>query len=164
MKYLYNGIECIALPKWDKEKYPCVVLSGIEPQTPSDSRPLTMYAFPEVKYGDSVFGGRYIKCEPNGNYFTAYVYEDEWQVTEPDDSDLVTHFMLSGTDNVFWTNVDLHNEDGTLYLAASKAVNAETGEEIDYSPIPVTAPQLDPLSLWLGYQAGQWVARQRGKA
>ena len=31
-------------------------------------------------------------------------------------------------------------------------------------PIPVTAPALDPLSLFLGWKAGNWVARQRGKA
>lgn len=52
---------------------------------------------------------------------------------------------------VFWTNTDILNSDGTLYLAASE-------------PIPVSAPQLDPLSLLMGRKAGNWVARQRGKA
>ena len=51
-----------------------------------------------------------------------------------------------------WTNTDLLNYDGSVYLAAS-------------DPIPVgTAPALDPLSLFMGWKAGNWVARQRGKA
>ena len=49
-----------------------------------------------------------------------------------------------------WTNTDIYNTDGTLYLAAS-------------APIPILAPALDPLSLFLGWKAGNWVARQRGK-
>ena len=49
-----------------------------------------------------------------------------------------------------WSNYDILNTDGTLYLAAS-------------DPIPIPAPVIDPLSMWLGYQAGQWVVRQRGK-
>lgn len=52
--------------------------------------------------------------------------------------------------NVVWSDYNILNTDGTLYLAASE-------------PIPILAPALDPLSLFLGWKAGNWVARQRGK-
>ena len=48
-------------------------------------------------------------------------------------------------------------------MAGETKINNEVATASE--PIPVgTAPALDPLSLWLGWKAGNWVARQRGKA
>ena len=46
-------------------------------------------------------------------------------------------------------------------MAGETKINNEVATASD--PIPVTAPALDPLSLFMGWKAGNWVARQRGK-
>ena len=52
---------------------------------------------------------------------------------------------------IFWTNTDILNEDGTLYLAASDPI-----------PVTITAP-IDPTSLLMGYRVGQMIRGMRLK-
>ena len=53
--------------------------------------------------------------------------------------------------------------DGTIYLAASCPINAETGEEVhDYCLHPTSQP-IDPNSLLQGYLVGCRLRAMRGK-
>ena len=137
MNYLYNGVELPALPEWDKETYPYALIYK------------------------SSFGGHVLfLTDVVGTYTSSVVYyngvridcdcaqgETEWS----DFSDAMSfERYIAASTHYVWANYDILKGDGTLYLAAS-------------DPIPVTAPALDPLSMWLGWKAGNWVARQRGK-
>ena len=140
--YLYNGMEFPAPPEWNKEKYPFAVIS-------KDAFNYYFYITGK-EINESLTGTihngwhcrvPYVKYQKTGN---------EWVYQSQGDS---IGSLGDGviTSKVYWTNTDLYYNDGTLYLAASE-------------PIPVgTAPGLDPLSMWLGWKAGNWVARQRGK-
>jgi hypothetical protein len=50
--------------------------------------------------------------------------------------------------DVFWTNTDILNEDGSLYLAAS-------------DPIPVGGEPIDPTSFMQGWLVGRRLAGMR---
>ena len=135
MYYLYNGAELPVLPEWDKQTYPYAVIA----KATGSHRYLFMcverpyYDGSKVQLGSSVlFSNFYAKG-------TGEVWSEPKETT-------ITEYS-----GIFWTNTDILNSDGTIYLATSE-------------PIPITAPVLDPLSLWLGWKAGNWVARQRGKA
>lgn len=159
MNYLYNGVELPALPEWDRVAYPYAImvwggtggnrLSHCLLWAFSNPHHLTHYNSIQNKY--SIWISEDEKClysqakynSKNGTYepFPAMVeYPNE---TYPYNKNGLT----SKTD---WANYDVLDNKGTLYLAAS-------------DPIPVgTAPQLDPLSLFMGWKAGNLVARQRG--
>lgn len=129
--YLYNGVELPVLPEWNKETHP----HGIVGYSSNYG-----YMF---SYSDTLW-----IADNNGEIrpprFLTYKLSDDgtaWVSTGGVIDDITP----------IWTNTDIYNEDGTLYLAAS-------------DPIPVAAPALDPLSLFMGWKAGNWVARQRGKA
>ena len=62
----------------------------------------------------------------------------------------------------FWENEAYRTVDfGTTAQEVSEEFY--TWFTANATPIPVLAPTLDPLSMWLGWKAGNWVARQRGK-
>lgn len=143
--YLYNGIELPALPI-DKTAYPYVVISsylgGAIPTIPYSVRAFA--AKPTVWEGDD---GTFIvgnADETAGYCSSKYLTASGW-------NDVSTATGNGGVNSgiIKWSNFDIYNTDGTLYLAASE-------------PVPILAPAIDPLSMWLGYQAGQWVVRQRG--
>lgn len=136
--FLFNGVPLPALPEWDKTTY--------------------FYAYMYHGSGGDFFAIAKRRSEPwvDGEGVDVVAFYDlmlykvsgsAWVFLSNRDS--MMHSLK--TTDIFWVNTDLYHTDGTLYLAAS-------------DPIPVgTAPQLDPLSLWLGWKAGNWVARQRGK-
>ena len=138
MNYLYNGVELPALPEWDKEIYPYALIF----KATFDAYILFL-------------------TDVKGTYANAVVYYDgnrtdcscaqgdaDW--SEFSEVLSFVRYIASST-RYIWSNYDILNSDGSIYLAAS-------------DPIPVTAPALDPLSLFMGWKAGNWVARQRGKA
>lgn len=146
-KCSYNGTILYALPEWNKKTHPYALirkkLGGDYVLILSTTLPLYGDTIESNSFGAVSYSSPHLESVSE---FTLNTYAPWGELTEEDDTG------ISGS-LVIWTNTDILNEsDGTLYLAAS-------------DPIPVvTAHQLDPLSLWLGYQAGQWVARQRGKA
>lgn len=143
--YLYNGVELPALPNWDKALYPYVYISngfsGIGRK---------FVCFQNIEYGvnDS---GYYCLVIPAGTGMSGLYSDGQWKTPTVTTTD--TRITIPN-DAFVWANFDVLNEDGSVYLAASEPV-----------PIlaPILAPTLDPLSLWLGWEAGNWVARQRGK-
>lgn len=104
--YLYNGVQLPKLPEWDREAYPYAVIgnhwTGLS---------LQLHVSQTSIYNES--GG--------------YVYVDTprqgWQykngIWEGMSLDPVDSMPLL---DAIWTNTDIHNEDGTLYLAASEPV------------------------------------------
>lgn len=138
MKYLYNGVELPALPEWDKTQYPCAViiyspLFGV-PQW-------KLYACPEFIYRKTdssyQFGcSRHKIWTSGGAGWTAQ-------------SDVAEERYITsvGSSSVKWTNQDIFNEDGTVWLAASE-------------PVPVT----DHNARIMGWIVGKRLAAQRGKA
>lgn len=147
MNYFYNGVELPALPEWDREMYPYAYIMGFTKSTGISydfvvcANPLT-YKKPFLYdyYVVSVYGNGGLFDLDDGEWVL-------WRMDEPLDKGYKADEIP-----FLWTNHDvLNTTDGSVYLAAS-------------DPIPVSAPQFDPLSLFMGWKAGNWVARQRGKA
>lgn len=153
-EYLFNGVELPALPEWDKTAYPYVVIY----KEVGGWYALEMFTEQPIAYSD---GENYLVCGVPGGcgalyWGTVSSTDREWgdnAYATYDSYDGREIQFLDGTKylySLFWSNSDILKEDGTLYLAASE-------------PIPILAPVIDPLSMWLGHQAGQWVVMQRGK-
>lgn len=146
MKCLFNGVELPTLPEWDVQAYPYATITL-----------------------NKTFGLYYLKC-----FSEAVYYESDGVVyfggTDENQVGLITSGYATGTDEwgefqeyesssirlvdtdtvaLIWTNFNAEY-NGVMYMQASE-------------PIPILAPVIDPLSMWLGWKAGNWVARQRGK-
>lgn len=152
--YLYNGIKIDEIPSFPSD-YPYLVLVH---WSPDNGVPYRLYGCSSrpIITGDN----KLLLNEIVGTGLTKYSLVSFYNYVSTDSVDgwdavytlgLRTQPIELSGDLAFWTNTDILNPDGTLYLAAS-------------TPIPVSAPQLDPLSLLMGWKAGNWVARQRGKA
>jgi hypothetical protein len=122
---LYNGVELPSLPEWDKETYPYAVIQQL------NSRWFKLWVMKEKPY----VSGNYLHITSDSltwdNYYAFdNTYTDAW-------GSLGAVSTASQTASSFiWSNADILNEDGTLYLAAS-------------DPIPVTtATPIDPTSLY----------------
>lgn len=156
--YLYNGVELPPLPEWDKKKYP----------------------FAMVDYSSATENYRvwFLSTKAYRGSFGIVMFSGSGMVSDCSDGvwELIEEWDADGSSDIVpltpkWTNYDYLDydvysdaADGTVILAASYPINAETGEEIrDYAPTPILAPVIEPLSMWLGWKAGNWVARQRGK-
>lgn len=150
MNYLYNGVELPALPDWDKEMYPYAYIC--QSWVLSSYYVLRMFKEPYILDGSTRFanficedGETFLQCDAKSQSTSWRTVSEIITNSEDDTNELMR-------ENMVWSNFDLVGKDGTLYLAASE-------------PIPVgTAPTIDPLSLFMGWKAGNWVARQRGKA
>ncbi len=115
--YLYNGVQLPKLPEWDREKYPYAFMCG---STDFDgSYYVTINCLNVQVYRDDddhihpVQDGQYIR------YYATADKDDDWTYFGYV-NDIFTSSLFIG--DVFWTNTDILNEDGTLYLAASDPV------------------------------------------
>ena len=136
--YLYNGVKLPPLPEWDKETYPYAVIittsSGyvlfVCQQEPAP-RPAVSDDPSYIWFGEYDY-------KP----MSAYCYEpySQWE-------ELSTSFSYC-SNNIFWTNTDIYNEDGSVYLAASE-------------PVPVGGEPIDPTSFMQGYIVGRRLAGMR---
>lgn len=162
--YLYNGILLPALPDWDKVKYPYAYIWAAGWNAPSDyinHYKLDVCSSP-IRYG-TVDGtlSAYLETGTESVMYNCPQTDGEFKAWE--------YYGEVGTSQTakvypFWTNHDvISDSDGSVYFAASKAINAETGEEIDYSPIPVSSFTPDPISMTMGWIVGRRIAGQRGK-
>lgn len=162
-KYLFNDIPLPALPEWDKKKYPYAEIWAAGHTEPNDyitTYKLDVHSSP-IRYG--MVDGElhaYLEAGTESAMYNCPKTDGDFKAWE-----YYSDYVLSRTTkvDVLWTNHDVISDiDGSVFFAASKAINAETGEEIDYSPIPVNpAPTLDPTSLLMGWQVGN---RIRGGA
>lgn len=111
--WLYNGVRLPGLPVWDRVKYPYAfigydLLMGYM---------LYILPVPLIAY---LSGNVEAVGKPGSfiEYKGAEYYENAW-------GELVTFYMQSDagiTPKPIWSNYDILNEDGTLYLAASDPV------------------------------------------
>lgn len=141
--YLYNGVAVPTLPEYDNERYPYAVLRK--------NTGATKFAFfvsshaPTIKNGKlqvlQLGAGASGRCE-------AYTYTDADGWIGPTTYTFVQGFTTDA-EGVFWTNTDILNEDGTIYLAASEPVPIGGGEPID------------PTSFMQGYIVGRRLAGMR---
>lgn len=147
---LYNGTILPALPK---NAYP---YSAIHLNILSDTEYIAKLVCSTcaLTFSDGFISSSLIASEEGTRIvYTAYQGTTEWKQETDGEKNFTAGESVYGfaMGDLKWSNFDILNEDGTLYLAASE-------------PVQITAPVLDPLSLWLGWKAGNWVARQRGKA
>ena len=110
--YLYNGIRLPALPEWDREKYPYAVII--------DASPLFI-VFKVVDIAPEVDAS--ISFDPSLSSDANYIqwrYDDEtntWGSMETG--------QVGSSGSLFstiWTNTDLYNADGSVFLAASDPI------------------------------------------
>ena len=153
--YLYNGVELPALPEWDKTLYPYAVLWT---ETVNSSGALSgIYVFacdhpviydPTTYKISSTVGAKYYAIR---KLYAFNGTEKEWQNTG--EGTLSGNYATLGpsyggyTKTLIWSNHDVYDPSGNLYLTAS-------------DPVPVE-PEAPVLS-WNGKDAycvinGAWV-------
>lgn len=127
--YLYNGVEAPALPQLtatEQETYPIAMIN---------------------KNGRLIYCSAVYDADADGrvtvSLFSTIVYDVV-------DGQWVKQSTYPMTFKPVWTNTDILNEDGTIYLAASE-------------PIPVGGEPIDPTSFMQGYIVGRRLAGMRGK-
>lgn len=147
-RYLYNGVELPALPELDKEQYPYAFITH------------TNLAVVDYNYTLHVYSAYRFATNDKGNWVIinvgaakscstgASTNYDAWGAfTDKEDGGLAP--AVEST--VVWSNFDVLNEDGTLYLAAS-------------DPIPVSNPPApNPFWMTMGWLVGRMIAGMRGK-
>ena len=159
--YLYNGIALPPLPEWDKTAYPYVHIKDFRNNTSVLQRGWDFGLYTTNKPLVCSSDGMLIAND--GSVFDYSLYKkfldtpDEWKINGvPLDSSA----KLGYAEDVAWANHDILNEDGTVYLAASCPIDAETGKEIhDYCLHPVT--QINPSELMQGFATMLSLRRNR---
>jgi len=121
-KYLYNGIELPALPEWDKTTYPYAILY-------LKSSGLYMFSVcnKPFSYG-TIEGFSFVGvwAEYNNAYKIYRVSEDltQFELLNENENNggYYSPCETSHGDMLIWTNTDILNADGSVYLAASVPV------------------------------------------
>lgn len=150
-RYLYNGVELPALPEWDKETYPYVVMTTMMQGGVVYGVRIVAYSEPmHLVLNNSGVGSDYYLGVVAGNPFLTtgswYLSSD----TTPEFTEKTLTYDYLYTKEPHWANYDVLNRDGTLYLAAS-------------DPIPVSSFTPDPISMTMGWLVGRRIAGQRSK-
>ncbi|MBR5862184.1 MAG: hypothetical protein IKZ08_02540 [Bacteroidales bacterium] len=136
--YKYNGHEGAALPAWDRRAYPYAILI--------DDGSLVCTTTPFYYDGEHARVDTYdrLTFDYDGVYY-----------------DIPYHFNnVKYASSAKWSNHDIFNADGTVYLAASNPIDVKTGEEIDVSPIVDTGTAINPGLMFMGYIVGRAIAGQ----
>lgn len=112
--YLYNGVQLPKLPEWDRVAYPYAV---IVEKTPIGLRDTiaTLYCYPlPMTYRNGRF-----ERDTETIYVAYSIGKSDVTWDEPiyyDEEHASSYLAYTP----FWSNFDILNEDGTLYLAASE--------------------------------------------
>ena len=141
----YNGNVLPSPPKeWDKSIYPNALIFSY-----ADGHKL-LATKGQHQYDKSLSKHQLICSAGGGNVWDCPEGSGTWTLEYENSLAASARIIPSA---VIWASYNIYYYDGELtddvFLAAS-------------DPIPVTAPALDPLSLLMGWKAGNWVARQRG--
>lgn len=151
VNYLYNGAERPALPEYDEGVYTYAFMRHTYTGLALNNRTSWLYLLKKVEYMlDSDSKWCIALDSENCLKFQCSDANFAWEQMDVSETEFVVSSMYnSDTRYLIWSNFDVLNEDGTLYLAAS-------------GPIPVNqAPTLDPTALLMGWQVGN---RIRGGA
>lgn len=140
--YFYNSIELPALPDWDKEKYPYAVIYSHD-----TTCHLVVFQSPAA-YGEvGTNGNATLYGLQFGDSVSYKATDTAWKPSTAITRIVIYMGTLHMGYKLCWSNYDILNEDGTIYLAAS-------------DPIPVVEP-LDPTSFMQGYIVGRRLAGMR---
>lgn len=118
--YRYNGVKLPALPAWDTDTYPYAQIQYIPYNDGSfishlrcSTQPFCATASAVTNTaGSAVLVQTYISTYTNFAWGTAYVLEDISLSLDPD--------------SVIWCNVDISDESGAVFLAASEPVPVQS--------------------------------------
>lgn len=115
--YSYNGVILPALPEWDREAYPYIMMADMSKSGVHDAIYLYMLSSADGRITDpsNLLGYRYdgeISC-----YISVY------EKTAPHDGWSRPSKKFTYAFGVpFWSNFDVLNADGSVYLAASEPI------------------------------------------
>ena len=113
--YLYNGVRLPALPDWDKERYPYAFIYIVTLDGTTGVHTLVVSSS-SVMYYD----GNGIIC-PSANVGQRYTVSGEaWATAARSDDFYIQRDNLIYT---VWSNFDVLNADGSVYVAASEPVH-----------------------------------------
>ena len=127
--YLYNGVRASAIPEYDKDRHPYVVLCLYDYMSAiSKTDKLVVYFLSDIKITNDLYdtNGTYrdfVWHAPGDKTATATrPYDSAGDFTEFGEVSELSDSLKFALENVIWTNTDLYNTDGTLYLASSDPV------------------------------------------
>lgn len=141
--YVFSDHTLPQLPKWDKAKYPYAVIRFIESQSWTSHNRYVLYVFS----GYPTINGNFVQGGNGFGWCGSYALCDgsfEWGRLGESDGICTTLQKIYAV----WANVDILNEDGTVYLAASEA-------------IPISA--IDYKARIQGWFVGKRLAAMRGQ-
>lgn len=154
--HLYNDTPLPSPPNYDKTVCPYItIVKWINKANGSE------YGFVAAQ-SPLVMNSGYLQVDDSADTTKSYgVFFDylngEWAGSEEISGVGVTDdFCIQGTP--IWTAQDIYN-----VTVSGSAVNYDTLYLPASNPVPVTAPTIDPLWFYMGWQAGSWIARQRVK-
>lgn len=126
--YLYNGIELPKLPEWDKSEWPYSLIFGQEHKGEIYYTLVLMKKRPEygaIYTGESTIHTVLAKGETfyTYDYLANIKFSDAWYLIgeQTYTNEEYDYYYLSFID-VIWTDTDILQSDGTVYLAASEPV------------------------------------------
>lgn len=129
--YLYNGYQLFALPEWDRETYPYVMMSILTPTTGS------VYCLPEPRQltmPDK--NGKLCIGVPAGMPYLYAMFLSSTQTITLEERIHDTDYLFTAKPK--YANYDILNADGTAYLEASEPVPVY--EEDTDAPTDENAP------------------------
>lgn len=106
--YSYNGVVLPKLPEWDREKYPYAVISAVGL--------VSFMVSSSQRYIDD--DGKYLHSAADNSWIMWRLENNEWVLHNSGTS---TAGSTSGSYPT-WSNYDIANADGTIYLADSEPV------------------------------------------
>lgn len=119
---LYDGVVCPALPSRNKREYPYAMLSlSVEDQTPS------LYFMTESAF-ITTSGTHFNTASPCT--YQRYDYDvsaDDWVLYGTYTSDDVGCYGMLSTTKLVWSDHDIPNPDGTIYLDGHEPMPVTTG-------------------------------------
>lgn len=126
--YSFNGVVLPTLPEWDKETYPYAVIYGYGTgyAVTITDKPLKLYGFDDE--GELFAAQDYSATNKvYTHYKTSYLNDGSSGWSEFPSYDLLVYGLYlrkytTDEPNQIWSNHDILNEDGTLYLAASDPI------------------------------------------
>lgn len=149
--YSYNGIILPELPEYDVTTYPYASIDHYVFDDGSTGNFLYVFSTPFVTIDlTEQYGYVSLQVEDGGKYVQWEYYPDRHSEWVGANVPITSDNWESSTAKVSWTNTDIYNPDGTLYLAASEPVASE--------PSIVVKADLQPLSFTLGWLAGRRMA------
>lgn len=117
-KYSYNGIVMPKLPEWNITGYPYATISRFE--LPGKVEYFLQVFAPDAFYFEDNYGrhfGGNTSANVRGIYYTQLLGQVIW-----DGPDETTSDYISLDEFLVWSNFDVLNSDGSIFLAASEPV------------------------------------------